>query len=704
MTQQAIRPAIQRRNPPPAEQLDALNGTSVSNPAPDSPASEAVTGKDLPLREDIRFLGRLLGDCLREQEGDAAFEVVETIRQTAVRFRRENDRAAGAELDRLLKRLSRDQTNQVVRAFSYFSHLANIAEDQHHNRRRRVHALAGSPPQAGSLQHALEKIDAAGVTGKQLRKFLDEALIVPVLTAHPTEVQRKSILDAEREIARLLAERDLPTTAREREHNTAQLHAKVTTLWQTRMLRDARLTVADEIDNALSYYRTCFLRGIPQLMTELEEDIAAVFPTTRKRKGTPGTQPAPLAPFLQMGSWIGGDRDGNPNVTAETLEHASSQQAQMILDWYLDEVHALGAELSMSTLMVDASPELLALAERSPDHSEHRADEPYRRALIGIYARLAATCKTLTGHAAPRRPVAPAEPYDSAETFAADVQVVIDSLRENHGQALAGARIDALARAIGVFGFHLASVDMRQVSDVHEAVIAELFAAAGIAPDYAALPEQRKLELLLAELRQPRLLTLPWHEYSEQTRKELAIFAAARELRKRYGKRIARNYIISHTETLSDLVEVMLLQKESGMLQGTLGSKTDPARMELMVIPLFETIEDLRNAAGIMQSLLDLPGFDSVIAHHGVEQEVMLGYSDSNKDGGFLTSTWELYKAELALVQLFEERKVKLRLFHGRGGTVGRGGGPTYDAILSQPPGTVNGQIRLTEQGEIINS
>ncbi|TDF67723.1 phosphoenolpyruvate carboxylase [Cupriavidus sp. L7L] len=683
----------------PQLSIVSSNGTTIA-----AAPGRRTADKDLPLREDIRFLGRLLGDCLREQEGDAAFEVVETIRQTAVRFRRENDRAAGAELDRLLKRLSRDQTNQVVRAFSYFSHLANIAEDQHHNRRRRVHALAGSPPQAGSLQHALEKIDAAGVTGKQLRKFLDEALIVPVLTAHPTEVQRKSILDAEREIARLLAERDLPTTAREREHNTAQLRAKVTTLWQTRMLRDARLTVGDEIDNALSYYRTCFLRGIPQLMTELEEDIAAVFPTTRKRKGTPGTQPTPLAPFLQMGSWIGGDRDGNPNVTAETLEHASSQQAQMILDWYLDEVHALGAELSMSTLMVDASPELLALAERSPDISEHRADEPYRRALIGIYARLAATCKTLTGHAAPRRPVAPAEPYDSAEAFAADVQVVIDSLRENHGQALAGARIDALARAIGVFGFHLASVDMRQVSDVHEAVIAELFAAAGIAPDYAALPEQRKLELLLAELRQPRLLTLPWHEYSEQTRKELAIFAAARELRKRYGKRIARNYIISHTETLSDLVEVMLLQKESGMLQGTLGSKTDPARMELMVIPLFETIEDLRNAAGIMQSLLDLPGFDSVIAHHGVEQEVMLGYSDSNKDGGFLTSNWELYKAELALVQLFEERQVKLRLFHGRGGTVGRGGGPTYDAILSQPPGTVNGQIRLTEQGEIINS
>ncbi|MGO4325687.1 MULTISPECIES: phosphoenolpyruvate carboxylase [unclassified Cupriavidus] len=737
MTQQAARPAGRRK--PTAARADAPDAALALAPAPastpDAPATKAAktarakgrastraaapaaaaiplagaparraSDKDLPLREDIRFLGRLLGECVREQEGEAAFELVETIRQTAVRFRRENDRAAGAELDRLLKRLSRDQTNWVVRAFSYFSHLANIAEDQHHNRRRRVHALAGSPPQPGSLARALEAIDAAGVTGKTLRKFFDEALIVPVLTAHPTEVQRKSILDAEREIARLLAERDLPMTARERDHNTALLRARVTTLWQTRMLRNTRLMVVDEIENALSYYRTCFLHGIPQLMSELEEDIAAVFPASRKNKGAPAAGGTQLAPFFQMGSWIGGDRDGNPNVTADTLEQAASKQSSLILEWYLDEVHALGAELSMSSLMVEASPELLALAEASPDHSDHRADEPYRRALIGIYARLAATCLAVTGQAAPRHAVADAAPYADAQSFGADVQVVIDSLRAHHGAALARTRVDALAKAIAVFGFHLASIDMRQVSDVHEAVIAELFAAAGVEADYASLPEPRKLELLLAELRQPRLLTLPWHTYSEQTRSELAILEMARKLRARYGARVARNYIISHTETLSDLVEVMLLQKEAGMLRGTLGSKADPARMELMVIPLFETIEDLRNAAGIMQSLLELPGFASVIAHHGGEQEVMLGYSDSNKDGGFLTSNWELYKAELALVQLFEQRRVKLRLFHGRGGTVGRGGGPTYQAILSQPPGTVNGQIRLTEQGEIINS
>ncbi|QET02630.1 phosphoenolpyruvate carboxylase [Cupriavidus pauculus] len=707
MTQPAARPASRTRSAgskTSARKLAASAPKDTSNTKSKAAANGA--DKDLPLREDIRFLGRLLGDCVREQEGEAAFDLVETIRQTAVRFRRENDRAAGTELDRLLKRLSRDQTNSVVRAFSYFSHLANIAEDQHHNRRRRVHALAGSPPQPGSIARALEAIDAAGVTGKQLREFLDQALIVPVLTAHPTEVQRKSILDAEREIARLLAERDLPMTARERDHNTAQLRARVTTLWQTRMLRNTRLMVVDEIENALSYYRTTFLHGIPRLMSEIEEDIAAVFPAARKTKSLNGaaSSPQPLAPFLQMGSWIGGDRDGNPNVTAETLEHAAGQQAQMILAWYLDELHALGAELSMSSLMVDASPELMALAEASPDHSDHRADEPYRRALIGMYARLAATAHALTGHTTMRHPVADVEPYANAEAFAADVRIVVESLRAHHGEALSRARIDSLARAIAVFGFHLASIDMRQVSDVHEAVIAELLAAAGVEADYASLPEERKLALLLDELRQPRPLTLPWHDYSEQTRAELAIFSRARDLRARFGNRVARNYIISHTETLSDLIEVMLLQKETGMLRGTLGSKTDPARMELMVIPLFETIEDLRNAAGIMQSLLELPGFASVIAAHGGEQEVMLGYSDSNKDGGFLTSNWELYKAELALVKLFETRRVKLRLFHGRGGTVGRGGGPTYQAILSQPPGTVNGQIRLTEQGEIINS
>jgi len=456
--------------------------------------------------------------------------------------------------------------------------------------------------------------------------------------------------------------------------------------------------VADEIENALSYYKTTFLREIPALYRELEEDIATVFP----RRGARG-EPAPLPPFFQMGSWIGGDRDGNPFVTATTLRDAARKQASVILAWYLEEIHALGAELSMSTSLVDVSAELQALAERSPDHSEHRVDEPYRRALIGVYARLAATCRELTGEDAGRHAVGPAPAYNNAEELRADIQIVIDSLAAHHGEVLADARLASLARAIDVFGFHLSSIDLRQVSDVHEATVAELLNVAGVEGAYAAMSEADKRTLLLRELQQPRVLTLPFHAYSEQTTSEIDIFRAAREVRARYGNRIVRNYIISHTETLSDLLEVMLLQKEAGMFRtGANGSGS--AALDVMVIPLFETIEDLRNAPEIMGDLLALPGFDAVLAAQGNEQEVMLGYSDSNKDGGFLTSNWELYKAELALVELFERKGVRLRLFHGRGGTVGRGGGPTYQAILSQPPGTVNGQIRLTEQGEIISS
>ncbi|MFV8603280.1 phosphoenolpyruvate carboxylase [Ralstonia pseudosolanacearum] len=707
MTQSAARRASSRatparKTPPaPASQTPAPSpgGTAGTALGPTSRRSSgSAAAKDQPLKEDIRFLGRLLGDVLREQEGAAAFETVETIRQTAVRFRRDGDRQAEQELDRLLKTLSRDQTTSVVRAFSYFSHLANIAEDQHHNRRRRVHALAGSSPQPGSLLRALLSAADEGLSGDALRRFFDAALIVPVLTAHPTEVQRKSILDAQREIARLLAERDAPLTVRERERNVTLLRAHVTKLWQTRMLRTTRLMVADEIENALSYYQTTFLREIPALYRELEEDVATVFP----RRGARG-EPAPLPAFFQMGSWIGGDRDGNPFVTAQTLRHAAQRQASVILTWYLDEIHALGAELSMSTLLVDVSADLLALAERSPDHSEHRADEPYRRALIGVYARLAATCRELTGEDAGRHAVGPAPAYTRAEELRADLQIVIDSLAAHHGEALADARLASLARAIDVFGFHLASIDLRQVSDVHEATVAELLRVAGVEGAYAALSEADKRTRLLRELQQPRLLTLPFHTYSETTASELDIFRAAREVRARYGSRIVRNYIISHTETLSDLLEVMLLQKEAGMFRhGTNGS--GGAGLDVMVIPLFETIEDLRNAPQIMGELLALPGFDAVLAAQGNEQEVMLGYSDSNKDGGFLTSNWELYKTELALVELFERKGVRLRLFHGRGGTVGRGGGPTYQAILSQPPGTVNGQIRLTEQGEIISS
>ncbi|KUZ80820.1 phosphoenolpyruvate carboxylase [Burkholderia ubonensis] len=701
-TQPATKPKDPIRQTKRAAKAAAANGAAAVAAKPGARTRE---DKDRPLFEDIRFLGRLLGDVVREQEGDAVFDVVETIRQTAVKFRREDDREAAQTLEKKLRKLTPEQTVSVVRAFSYFSHLANIAEDRHHNRRRRIHALAGSAPQPGTVAFALDQLKQAGGASKGvLQRFFDDALIVPVLTAHPTEVQRKSILDAQHDIARLLAERDQELTARERQHNEAMLRARVTALWQTRMLRDARLTVGDEIENALSYYRATFLDELPALYGDIEAALA--------EHGLPARVPA----FFQMGSWIGGDRDGNPNVTATTLDEAIHRQSAVILEHYLEQVHKLGAELSVSNLLVGANDAVKALAAASPDQSPHRVDEPYRRALIGIYTRLAASARVRLGEgtvpvrsagrgAAPVR----ATPYADSEEFVRDLKVLMESLDEHHGASLAAPRLAPLARAAEVFGFHLASIDLRQSSDIHEAVVAELFARAGVEADYASLAEEDKLTALLAALADPRPLRSPYFEYSALAQSELGVFEKARAVRAQFGPRAVRNYIISHTETVSDLVEVLLLQKETGLLDGAFGAtgegaKHGGAKNGLMVIPLFETIPDLRDASRIMREYFALPGVDALVAHQGGEQEVMLGYSDSNKDGGFLTSNWELYRAELALVELFHERGITLRLFHGRGGTVGRGGGPTYQAILSQPPGTVNGQIRLTEQGEVIAS
>ena len=663
------------------------------------PPNKPAIDKDAPLKEDIRLLGRLLGDVLRDQEGDAVYDVVETIRQTAVRFRRDAEAQSGADLDKLLKKLTRDQTNTVVRAFSYFSHLANIAEDQHHNRRRRAHLLAGSAPQQGSIAFALSKLDDAGVSGDTIRSFFDQALISPVLTAHPTEVQRKSILDAEREIARLLAERDRPMTPKELAGNTELLHARIVTLWQTRMLRYSKLTVADEIENALSYYRITFLQELPGLYNDIETEIATQFPS----KTSPSDAPA----YVQMGSWIGGDRDGNPNVNADTMQHALGRQSTTIIEFYLGEIHLLGAELSSSTLLVDVSPKLQALADASPDTSAHRTDEPYRRALVGVYARLAATARALGVVNILRHEIGHAAPYATATELTHDLNIVADSLKSHHAAALIKPRLSVLKRATEIFGFHLATLDMRQSSDVHESVLAELFARSEVEKNYAALNEEQKIALLRHEFVQPRLMYSPYIEYSDQTNSELSVLRAAREIRHRFGDRAIRNYIISHTETVSDLLEVLLLQKETGLLRSQSPADTlasGETRHDLMVIPLFETIPDLRRASAIMEEFMALPEVAQQLAQQGQLQEVMLGYSDSNKDGGFLTSNWELYKAENALVKVFDQAGVKLRLFHGRGGTVGRGGGSSYEAILAQPHGTVNGQIRLTEQGEIIAS
>jgi len=656
--------------------------------APRRLRSDDAAEKNRPLVEDIRLLGRILGDVIREQEGKEAFELIERVRQLSVAYRLKADASAGRVLDRLLKNLSGDQTVSVIRAFSYFSHLANIAEDRHHVRRRLVHEREGHQ-QEGSLAVAFERLHRADQRAADIARTLQGAYISPVLTAHPTEVQRKSILDAERAVAELIGQRDeLPTTEKRRD-NEDLIRARVTQLWQTRMLRTAKLTVADEIENALSYYQTTFLREIPKLYREVEAALHG----------------HAVPSFLRMGHWIGGDRDGNPNVSAATMRHALSRQAEVALRFYLTEVHELGAELSMSGTLAPVTAEMQVLAERSPDQNLHRQDEPYRRALIGMYARLAATLQALTGTEALRHAVAPQNAYLQAGEFLADLQIIERSLRSHHAQALIPPRLAPLMRAVQVFGFHLATLDLRQSSDQHELVVAELLRVARIEPDYIKLDEGARRALLLDLLHDTRALRVRGAEYSPLALSELEIFETARESRGRFGREALRHYIISHTEDVSDLLEVLLLQKEAGLLRGTLD--TD-ATGDLIVVPLFETIGDLRNAEPIMRAYYALPGVTEMIVRSGAEQDIMLGYSDSNKDGGFFTSNWELYRSEVALVELFDalgsEHGITLRLFHGRGGTVGRGGGPSYQAILAQPPGTVKGQIRLTEQGEVIGS
>ena len=683
---------------------------NVSAPAP----VKRTKDNERPLVEDIRLLGRILGDEIREQEGDAAFELIEKIRTLSVAFRRDADQEADKALKKLLKGLSGDQTVSVIRAFTYFSHLANLAEDRHHIRRRAIHERAGDT-QEGSIDVAMSRLRWAGIAPKTISNTLAQSYVSPVLTAHPTEVQRKSILDAERGIARLLTERDEikmrsaffenkkdALSARELSANEAQMRARVMQLWQTRLLRFNKLTVADEIENALSYYESTFLREIPKLYANLEQLLG---------------NNQPVHSFLRMGQWIGGDRDGNPNVSAQTLDYALRRQAEVALRHYLTEVHYLGGELSVSAMLNESTPEMKALAESSPDQNVHRMDEPYRRALTGVYARLAATLKELTGTEAARHAVAPQNPYAHSQDFAAELRTIENSLKANHGSALVAERLHPLIRAVDVFGFHLATVDLRQSSDKHEEVVAELLATARIEANYSALNEAAKRKLLMDLLADARALQVHGITYSAHTQGELAIFSAAKVMRQRFGTDAIRHYIISHTETVSDLLEVLLLQKEVGLMRGVLNgvpmqlaASSDPLSpvCDLIVVPLFETIEDLRNAAPIMREFYALPGIADLLMRSGGEQDIMLGYSDSNKDGGIFTSNWELYRAEIALVELFDEvaskHPIKLRMFHGRGGTVGRGGGPSYEAILAQPPGTVRGQIRLTEQGEVIGS
>ncbi len=618
---------------------------------------------------DIRFLGRVLGDVIRAYGGEDLFKRIEYIRAASVDRHRG---VAGADaIGSGLDDLNLDETLDFVRSFMLFSMLANLAEDRQ--------GFAADPD--ADVEHAIARLKDHGIGADQVAALLDHALLSPVLTAHPTEVRRKSMIDHRNRIAQLMALRDggIAETP-DGDLVDEAIVRQVALLWQTRVLRFERLYVADEIETALSYLRDVFLPTLPALYARWDRALGSRVPA-----------------FLRPGNWIGGDRDGNPFVTAETLRLTLARSAETVLAHYLDAVHALGAELSISAIHAEIDPEVAILADRSGDQAASRADEPYRRALSGIYARLAATYRDLTGKDAPRPGPLTGEPYADPAAFRADLAVVAHGLAGHGGQTLASSgALGRLIRSVDIFGFHLATLDMRQNSAVHARVVGELLKVAGVEADYAALDEDARIALLRRELASPRPLTSRYARYSEETTSELAIVHAAAQAHQRYGRNAIDQYIVSMAQSVSDLLEVNILLKEAGLY---IPGETPTAH--IMAVPLFETIGDLEAAPDIMRAWFALPEIAAISRARG-HQEVMIGYSDSNKDGGYLTSTWGLSKGSTALRPVFEEAGIGMQLFHGRGGAVGRGGGSSFQAIQAQPPGTVQGRIRITEQGEVI--
>jgi phosphoenolpyruvate carboxylase len=638
-----------------------------------------------PMREDIRLLGGILGDTVREQNGAEVFDLVERARVGSFRVRRsEIDRA---DLAGLFDGIDIHQAIPVIRAFTHFALLANVAEDIHRERRRAVHLAAGEPPQNSSLAATYAKLDSAGLDSATVAHGLAGALVSPVITAHPTETRRRTIFDTQHRITELMRLRLLGHSetddGRDIEH---ELRRHILTLWQTALIRLSRLKIQDEIETGLRYYPAAFLDVIPRVNADVRTALQDRWPDAGLLE----------EPILRPGSWIGGDRDGNPNVTADVVRLATGSAAYVAMDHYFTEITALEEELSMSARLVRVSDGLRALADRCEEPA--RADEPYRRALRVIHGRLTATAGEILDSQPEHELDLGLERYQTPAELLADLNVVDASLRANGSAVLADDRLARLREAVHVFGFHLSGLDMRQNSEVHEEVIAELLAWAGVHPDYRSLSEPERVELLAAELATRRPLTKDGADLSELARKEIDIVAAAARAVQVFGPLAVPNYIISMCQSVSDMLEAAVLLKEVGLLDVSGPQPYAP----LGIVPLFETIDDLQHGASIVEAALDLPVYRAVVSARDDSQEVMLGYSDSNKDGGYLAANWALYRAELDLVESAHKTGIRLRLFHGRGGTVGRGGGPSYDAILAQPPGAVNGSLRITEQGEVI--
>jgi len=641
-----------------------------------------------PLREDIRLLGGILGTVIRDQEGQDVLDLVEEARTRAFAVRRqEEDREDFAAI---FDGLPTDKVMKVGRAFSLFALLANLAEDLHRERRRALHVNAGEAPIDGSLAATFTKLDEAQLDDATVRAALGEATVVPVITAHPTETRRRTVFQTQSRIKEAMRRRDHGAlTAAETAQVERVIHLQIQTLWQTALIRLQRVDITDEIEVGLRWFDASLFEVMPQLNARVRDELSTRYPTADVAK----------EPVLRAGSWIGGDRDGNPNVTAGVVSTASGRAAQTALQHYLRELETLEDEFSFSVRMSPSSQQLLELAAQNT--TDDRSDEPYRQVIRWIRGRLSATHSEFFGdwfEAAVEVPGATA--YKTPGELLADLDVMDTALRSGSGALIADDRLLGLREAVRTFGFHLYGLDLRQDSGINEETIAEVFAWAGVHPDYLSLDEDARVELLTAELANRRPLVGDGAKFSEQTTKELAITAAAARSVRTFGPEVIPNHVISMCTSVSDMLETAVLLKEAGLLDP--GEGDAGATCSVNIVPLFETIEDLQVSATTMRAALAVPAYRQLVDSKDGLQEVMLGYSDSNKDGGYMAANWALYRAELDLVEVARETGIRLRLFHGRGGTVGRGGGPSYEAILAQPPGAVRGSLRLTEQGEII--
>ena len=620
------------------------------------------------VQEEVLILTELLEDITKNMLAPETFEKIMQLKELSTQEDYQG-------LNQLVTSLTNDEMAYISRYFSILPLLINISED--------VDLAYEINHQNNIDQDYLGKLSATikMVAEKENAvEILEHLNVVPVLTAHPTQVQRKSMLDLTNHIHTLLRKyRDvkLGLINKEKWHNDLRRYIEI--IMQTDMIREKKLKVTNEITNVMEYYNSSFLKAVPHLTAEYKR--------LAKKHGLKLKHPKPIT----MGMWIGGDRDGNPFVTADTLKKSAMTQCEAIMNYYDEKIYQLYREFSLSTSIVNVSKQVREMARQSKDNSIYREKELYRRALFDIQSKIQATkAYLIEDNEVGAR-------YETANDFYKDLITIRDSLLENKGEALISGDFVELIQAVEIFGFYLASIDMRQDSSVHEACVAELLKSAGIHSHYSELSEEEKCQLLLKELEEdPRILSATHVEKSELLEKELAIFKAARNLKDKLGDDVIRQTIISHATSVSDMLELAILLKEVGLV--------DKERARVQIVPLFETIEDLDHSEETMREYLSLALAKKWIASRNNYQEIMLGYSDSNKDGGYLSSCWTLYKAQQQLTAIGDEFGVKVTFFHGRGGTVGRGGGPTYEAITSQPLKSIKDRIRLTEQGEVIGN